>query len=400
MKVMTPRRLFPFWILLLSQTVFAHGLLLIDQDAQATARGDAFVATADNPSAIYYNPAGITQLAGQQLRLGGYAALYAVQYRSTANVETDSKQELIALPQFYYTFVPANVPFAFGLGLYSPFGLNMEWPENSGFRSIALEGSVEYFTLHPVIAWRVHPTFSIAAGPTLNYSEMDLKQGLSPFAGNDSFRFTGDAFAPGFTVGARWQPLEQLAFGIVYRSSTTLNYSGHTDTESITPPLSLRQNANAEFEFPQRVTFGLSWRPTTNWNAEFDADWTDWSSFGTVLIHQTTPVPPLVLDWRSSWFFSWGLTRQFAHGWHASAGYIFSENSVPDEHFNPLVPDTDRHAFSVGVGQTKERWSWNIAYQFTYGVPRTVNGSTLSPVGQSADGKYEFTAHALTAFRS
>ena len=377
--------------------MFAHGLLLIDQDAEATARGDAFVATADNPSAIYYNPAGITQLAGQQVRLGAYAATYAVQYRSAANMESDSKQELITLPQFYYTFVPTNVPFAFGLGLYSPFGLNMEWPENSGFRSIALEGSVEYFTVQPVIAWRVHPTFSIAAGPTLNYSQIDLKQGLSPFAGNDSFRFKGDAFAPGFTVGTRWQPLEQLAFGIVYRSSTTLKYSGHTDTESILPPLSLRQNATTEFEFPQRVTFGLSWRPTTNWNAEFDADWTDWSSFGTVAIHQTAPVPPLVLDWRPSWFFSWGLTRQFAHGWHASAGYIFSENSVPDGHFNPLVPDTDRHAFSVGVGQTKGCWSWDISYQFTCGVPRTVDGSTLSPVGQSADGKYEFTAHALTA---
>ena len=99
MKMMlTPKRIFPFWILLLPQTIFAHGLLLIDQDAEATARGDAFVATADNPSAIYYNPAGITQLAGQQLRLGSYAAIYTVHYRSTANVETDSKQELITLP--------------------------------------------------------------------------------------------------------------------------------------------------------------------------------------------------------------------------------------------------------------------------------------------------------------
>jgi long-chain fatty acid transport protein len=42
----------------------ANGFRLADQDAFATARGEAFVATADNPSAIYYNPAGITQLEG------------------------------------------------------------------------------------------------------------------------------------------------------------------------------------------------------------------------------------------------------------------------------------------------------------------------------------------------
>src|SRR5664279_1080376 len=52
--------------------VSANGFGLPDQDAFATARGEAFVATADNPSAIYYNPAGITQLKGNNLRGGIY----------------------------------------------------------------------------------------------------------------------------------------------------------------------------------------------------------------------------------------------------------------------------------------------------------------------------------------
>src|SRR6267154_1848014 len=50
----------------------ANGFGLPDQDAFATARGEAFVATADNPSAIYYNPAGITQLRGNNFRAGVY----------------------------------------------------------------------------------------------------------------------------------------------------------------------------------------------------------------------------------------------------------------------------------------------------------------------------------------
>ena len=47
---------------------FSLGIRVFDHDAFATARGDAFVATADNPSAIYYNPAGITQLQGHNAR--------------------------------------------------------------------------------------------------------------------------------------------------------------------------------------------------------------------------------------------------------------------------------------------------------------------------------------------
>ena len=43
-------------------TTHALGTRIADQDPTATSRGNAFAATADNPSAIYYNPAGITQL--------------------------------------------------------------------------------------------------------------------------------------------------------------------------------------------------------------------------------------------------------------------------------------------------------------------------------------------------
>lgn len=52
--------------MLLPLACFGTGLPLPDQDTAATGRGEAFVATADNPSAIYYNPAGITQLSGQR----------------------------------------------------------------------------------------------------------------------------------------------------------------------------------------------------------------------------------------------------------------------------------------------------------------------------------------------
>src|SRR5208282_4068763 len=50
----------------------ALGVRVPNQDASAIARGNAFVATADDPSAIYYNPAGITQLDGQHVRAGVY----------------------------------------------------------------------------------------------------------------------------------------------------------------------------------------------------------------------------------------------------------------------------------------------------------------------------------------
>ncbi len=91
------------------------GILIFDQDAAATARGNAFVATADNPSALYYNPAGITQLEGQQLRLGVYSLTYQNDYLSLADVASKSTRAYEALPQIYYTFSSSKYPVLSGL---------------------------------------------------------------------------------------------------------------------------------------------------------------------------------------------------------------------------------------------------------------------------------------------
>ena len=410
----------------------AEGIRLNDQDPFATARGWAFLATADRPSAIYYNPAGITQLAGHQVQFGGYAVTYHSSYSSPGGARADSRQAFEALPQFYYTYRPERGPLAFGVGLYSPFGLSMKWPETTGFRSVALDGRVEYLTLSPVVAWQVFgpergvhaaetsevaggsgatggrkflraearapfaPSLSVAFGPTFNFAKTVLRQGLSPLAGNDFFRFKGSDTDIGYTAALRWQPLAEHAFGVTYRSATTLNYHGHTETVSLAPAFALTQDASARFPFPQTLGVGWSWRPAPEWNLEFNANWTDWSVLQTVPIVQATPVPGLALNWESSWHFGWGATRYFDKGWHASAGYIYSQNSVPSANFTPLVPDTDRHAWSVGFGRQWGAWSADAGYQFTWGTPRTVSGSALSPAGQSADGRYELFAHAFT----
>src|SRR6185369_9590945 len=61
----------------------AVGLRLPNQDPEGIARGNAFVATADNPSALYYNPAGISQLPGDQIRAGLYFISADTEYHSS-----------------------------------------------------------------------------------------------------------------------------------------------------------------------------------------------------------------------------------------------------------------------------------------------------------------------------
>jgi long-chain fatty acid transport protein len=396
-----------------TSTVWGTGFRIPDQDAFATARGEAFAATADNPSAIYYNPAGLTQLEGQNVRLGVYGLYFNPRFTSPTTGQTfDNQKDLHAIPQLFYSWTLDSLPLAVGLGIYSPYGLSSGWNQDTGFRKVATEGAITTYTINPTVAWRVLPNLSLGAGLRANYGETDLKQGM--FSGDqalDQFRFKGDGWAVGYDVGVLWKPIEKVSLGAAFKSTTSFNFEGHTDYYNnvaygpVPAFPNQRADANARFEFPLNVVCGISYRPTTNWNFEFNADYTDWSSLGTVTIHQAgggilglPPSVPLTLNWKGSWYYEFGATRYLGNGWSVSAGYIYNENSVPDANYNPLVADLDRHFLSVGTGHKGEHFSFDIAYQFGFGPTRTVSGSAsagAAPPFQTADGQYEFFSHAV-----
>src|ERR1043166_7337703 len=105
-------------LVLLPISSFALGFRIPNQDAEATARGNAYVATADNPAALYYNPAGITQLEGINAQYGLHIISVNSDYHSPSGAEAKSRFEILPVPQFYATMTPKKGPFSFGLGVY------------------------------------------------------------------------------------------------------------------------------------------------------------------------------------------------------------------------------------------------------------------------------------------
>jgi long-chain fatty acid transport protein len=392
----------------LAMKASANGFGLADQDAFATARGEAFVATADNPSAIYYNPAGLTQLEGCDLRGGIYGIYYDPSYHTNHGNTYHSSDNLAAIPQFFFAYSPTNLPVSFGLGVYSPYGGSMNWPQDTGFRAVALNSSLTYLTINPVVAYKVLPSLSLGAGLMVNYANMDLESGIlrDQLPYTNFFRFNGNGWSVGYNLGVRWQPIDQISIGATFRSSATVTLDGQTTIQQypVTPTPKTR-SAQTGFEFPLTAVFGISYRPTPKWNLEFDADYTDWSSFGSNSIHQATKPPginqniPVTLYWQPSWMYEFGVTRYFDNGWHASAGCVYNENSVPNANYTPFAADLDRYFFSVGAGHKGKRFDFDIAYQFGYGPTHTVTGSKPSTAGhiagQTADGNYDFISSAV-----
>ncbi|MBI4658059.1 MAG: outer membrane protein transport protein [Verrucomicrobia bacterium] len=376
----------------LSIPSFGVGFRLPNQDPVAIARGNAFAATADNPAAIYYNPAGITQLEGHNLQFGLYAITVDSRYHSPDGKKSDTEFEVSPVPQFYYAFSPKERPLSFGIGAFAPYGLGLEWPEDSGFRTLTEEGRLAYVRLAPVVAWEVLPQLSVAVGPTINGGHVLLRRGLQ--VPGDDFKFKGDGIGFGYTGGVLWKPHPQWSMGASYHSATEFTFHGHSTIRTPgTGPNKL--STDAAVPFPQFVMTGISFRPNERWNFEVDVDWTDWDALNTVTFQMPSGSAPFPFNFKSSFMYGVGATRYLKGGYFASGGYFFSEHSVPDKNFNPAVPDTDQHSFSFGVGQKANHWSWAATYQMLTSQWRTVSGSAPSLIGESADGRYRFLNHAL-----
>jgi long-chain fatty acid transport protein len=368
-----------------ASSTFGLGSRIPNQDAYAIARGNAFVATADDPAAIYYNPAGITQLEGQHVQAGALIYVDVKEtYESPAGVRTYNDPQTIAAPQLHYTYSFKEAPVSLGLGVYSPFGLGMKWPDDAPFRTAGIEAKLEYLTINPVVAWKPFSQLSIAAGPTISVTHVNLRQGvpLPPFLPPAELQFKGDGSTYGFDAGILWQPHAKWSFGVKYMSTASADYDGTVKYDPQAPYLPPDMDTKTHIKFPQFIVGGVSFRPTRDWNIEFDVDWTDWHRVKDVVIDGVGTTP---LNWQSSFFYYFGVTRQLPKGYYISAGYFFSENSTSDQNYTPLVPDTDIHVGSLGVGRRGEHWDWALAGQLFYGPFHEVSGAANPTV----DGSYK-----------
>lgn len=330
------------------------------QDGFATARGNAFTATADNPSAVFYNAAGLTQLDGTELRSNAY--IFSANYKysgALGSAQTDDTYQPI--PSFFAAHKFADTPYAVGFGMYAPFGLGMDWGIGAPFAPVAYEADLAYVKYHVVFAWQITDTLSIGLGPSYDTGDIEIK---STTPGGS---FSGDGATQGYSLSILYQPSESHSFGLNYQAATKMKFKGTA---------SLFGKSDAYLKFPESIVLGYAWTPNEKWNLEFNLDWTNWDRVNNLTLRTGLGNVPVVLNWESAFIWELGITRYFEAGWHASAGYTFVENAVPDTEFSPIVPDADRHYFQFGVGRDYERFSWQFTYQFTYAPDRTVSGNT------------------------
>lgn len=375
-------------------SAYALGFRNPDQAAAATAQGEAFIAQANDASAAYYNPAGLTQLTGTEVMAGSYLLFRDVQFRAPGS--RDDMSQFDFLPHLYAASDLGLDRWRFGLAVNVPYGLSANWGRTGPFAYLVTEAHLMVLNIAPVAAYRLTEELSLGAGLNIYYGEVDQKFEYSPLIPGSRFRFDGDGTGVGATVGLRWQPHPQHAFAAVYRSPFRIEFDGRARTINA-GPFTTSGSASTTFPFPQSLAVGYAFWPNAKLKLETNIEWTNWDLLNTVRLRSANPIisgdPRAVIPfhWKDSFFYEFGAQVQLADEWFLRAGYIFSENSVPARTFGPLVPDSDRHVFSAGVGFRHARFSADLAYQYSLSEDRRIPAT--NPLG--AAGRWESDAHAV-----
>ncbi|MEI6085480.1 MAG: outer membrane protein transport protein [Verrucomicrobiota bacterium] len=385
-------------------SVWALGFRNPDQDAAATAQGEAFVAQADNASAIYYNPAGLTQIKGTQSRGGGYVTFRDIKFNGTAANES--------LNDPAYTFNQylcsdlGTEKLRVGASFNVPFGNGSDWGNNTTFKYQITKSSLQVRAYSGAVAYQITEQFSLGAVFNLYDGKTELERLVSfaPFPVPDGrFRFDGGGQAIGATAGLMYRINDKNTVGLTYRSPFAINFDGSAVVKK--DPIGAYGNspAHARIEFPQSVAIGYAFRPTPKLKLEVDIEWTDWDTLNTSQLHSPNPAfnsgpgTAIAFNWENSFYYEAGAEYKIDDHWTARAGYIFSQNSVPNSTFSPTLPDSNRHVFSVGVGYTGKRFGIDLTYQYSLSDDRTVTGSQDANADGTGDfdGKWKSSGQAL-----
>jgi long-chain fatty acid transport protein len=377
---------------------FAAGFRLPDQDSAAMAMGGAFVGQADNPSAVWYNPAGITDLDGTRIS-AGVIAIYPVLTHENANGTTDVSDRSIFLPPQLFATDKVNDRVSLGLGISSPFGLSTDWSATSATSGEATFSMVKTIDINPNIAYRVNDSLSVAVGIDYITLQATMEKMLSPTM---LFRLTGDGSGVGANAGIKYKANEQLNLGLSYRSRIKVKVDGNANVVGL--PFTFTNTAQTDITLPDLIQFGASYKASDKLTLNADLEYTWWSTYDRLVI-QSNSILALTggatntsveeKDWKNTWTIRLGGQYNLSDQWKLRAGYVYDQTPVPSDRFETAVPDSDRQGVSIGVGYTSGNITVDVAYLYLRFKNRTISNSLAggsAPV-PSLDGTYKSMAH-------
>jgi long-chain fatty acid transport protein len=356
-------------VLIISAQLFAGGFQINEHGAKAMGMGGAFTAVANDASAIYWNPAGLTQLMGTNLMLGTTLIAPMSSFEGSEFSATTKKYETESQTFFPTHFFAAHAfknGLAVGLGFTSPFGLGVKWPDNWAGRFLALDTELKVFTISPVVAYKISEELSLSAGLIYSWADVTIKQKL-PIAPIELLGYPGgeslvtldgkDNSAFGYCFGVMYKPIPEFSIGASFHSQLKYDFTGTATSTNLPPVPQLNAlyphgDISANLTAPYNLAVGLAYQVDPKLLLSFDFQFVGWSSYDTLSVNFAVPTVPDIHSPRlydDSFILRLGGDYKVNDCFSVLAGIYYDKTPVKAEYMSPSLPEGNRLGFSAGI---------------------------------------------------
>jgi len=365
--------------LLFSQNYYAGGFQINEHGAKSMALGGAFTALANDPSAIHFNPAGLTQLPGTMFYGGVTLIAPSSSFRGPSpEIDEWKLDDKIFTPINLYGTHQLNEDWYIGVGINNPYGLGTKWANGWIGRFIAVDTEIRTFYFNGVAAYKVSDEFSVGGGIQFAYGDVVIKRDLTSedlqrFDQESNVDMSGDGTGWGWTLGLLYKPADVLALGFSYRSQVSFEFTGEAEAVAPSQLISAipQGNITAPLDAPYNATLGLALFPSKKVTITGDFQYIGWSSYETLAVtFEDIPdesgnklTATNIRDYDDGWIARLGLEIIANEAWTVRGGLLYDKNPIKDEHLDPTLPDSDRIGFNVGFAYA---FSQNLVLDFAY----------------------------------
>ncbi|NWA03475.1 OmpP1/FadL family transporter [Pseudomonas gingeri] len=404
-------------VTLASTQLFAGGFALDEESVSAMGTGDAGrSSSADDASTVYGNPAGMSRLKRNEVSLGVtyIDAKSDIKNASSTSLGADNpgtnKGDMvpgIAIPMGYLV-TPIDEHWAFGLGIYAPFGLVTDYEHSFQGNGFGNKSKVQVVTIQPTVSYAFNDVVSVGFGPTFNKISGELDSSVPAFGlGTQNVKIKGDDTATGFNAGILVQPLDSTRVGLTYHSQVVYHLSGKTSSSGALSDLfgegTQRYDAKLDVTTPSSVDFSVTHKLTDDWTLYVGSTWTRWSQLKKITVNNsgvTDTVGQLAgLDsiteeqhWHDTWSHAIGASYQLNKQWVLRTGFTIDQTPTNNTDRSVRIPTGDRTIFSLGAGWSPtDDLTFDVAYSYLKEEPIKVHD--IQPtLGLTYDAKYENSA--------
>jgi long-chain fatty acid transport protein len=409
----------PALCLAASSSAYAAGFSIFEQGAKATAMGGAFAATADDPSAIFYNVAGIAQLRHTSVMVGGTIINFSNEFRGDPNDPftsgtTGQYARHTFIPPNAYAVMPIGQNLSIGVGAFAAFGLRTNWEDPWAGRFVSRDADLRTKSFEPAIAWQTTDgRFAVGAGYEYRSATVVLSRNsaaFNPFNGRivdaaNAYLRSDSANDSGFNLGVLFKPTPAWRIGASYRSEQSIDFKGNAHftqfptgnaqfDAAIKAQLPPDQGITTSINFPSITIAGIATTAIPNWDVEFDVSHMTWSTFKSLnVVFLTTPAANLTRpqNWKDSNAYRLGANHRVNDEWDVRLGAVYDENPQPTEAFGPLLPDSDRIGASFGVGYRRGHFTADLTDFILHFKKRSTEGIS----SDNFNGTYKTDANLI-----